>query len=156
MKSYVGVRQVQAAPMMLSEYFASLEGEAEEGGWDGHEAEGYLIIHPDGWQGWEHKAKFEDSHLQTGPNNTIIEQNVNDFIKSYEVTQWGDKTTVVHATLANGFIVSDSSSCVDPTNFNLDIGADICKDRIRNKVWHMLGFLLQCGVSGVVSSKDGE
>ena len=92
---------------------------------------------------------FEKAYIKVGNNNTIEEHNINEFIKSYDVSQWGDKTTVVHATLVNGFIITESSSCVDPANFNMDIGTSICKERIQNKLWEMLGFMLQTGVSGI-------
>jgi len=150
MKKYIGVKAVEAKPMRLVEAEDLLQRKIGPGN-----PQGYLVRYPDGYESWSPKKVFDDAYMEVGPNNTIIEQNVNDFIKSYEVTQWGDKTTVVHATLANGFIVSDSSSCVDPANFNLDIGASVCKDRIRNKVWAMLGFVLQCGVSGMIA-KRGE
>jgi hypothetical protein len=45
--------------------------------------------------------------------------------------------------------MSESSSCVDAANFNMDIGYNICKERIQNRVWEMLGFMLQSGVKGI-------
>ena len=75
--------------------------------------------------------------------STITEEMVDEFIDRYEITKMGEKTTVVLATLRNGFVISESSSCVDTKNYNEEIGASICKERIKNKVWELLGFLLQ-------------
>jgi len=151
MRKYVGVKVVQAEPMTLGEFYKE-KGTPYETIKAGDP--GYKVVYPDGYVSWSPKDVFEKAYMQVGDNNTIEENNVNDFIVGYDVQPWGDKTTVVHATLANGFIVSESSSCVDPENFNIDIGYLICKEKIQNAVWKMLGFLLQCGVSGI--KKGGE
>lgn len=148
MKNYIGVKMVKAEPMTAKEAGRLLQRPIDTSNTD-KEGNGYLVEYPDGYKSWSPKQAFEKAYLQIGDNNTIEEQNVNDFIKSYDVSQWGDKTTVVHATLANGFILTESSSCVDPANFNLDIGAGICKDKIRNRLWGMLGFLLQTALKGI-------
>lgn len=65
-----------------------------------------------------------------------------------ETKTLGDKTTVVRATLWNGFEIVEASSCVSPENYNEYIGESICLTKIRDKVWMLLGFLLQTAVSG--------
>jgi hypothetical protein len=57
------------------------------------------------------------------------------------------KTTVVAVTLPSGFVIVESSSCVDPDNYDGNIGFDICMNRIRNKVWELEGYRLQCEVA---------
>lgn len=64
-----------------------------------------------------------------------------------ETKTLGDKTTVVRATLWNGFEIVEASSCVSPENYNEYIGESICLDKIRDKVWMLLGFLLQTAAS---------
>ena len=56
----------------------------------------------------------------------------------------GQKTTVVCCTLPNGFEVTESSACVDPANYNHEIGVKICTERIANRVWQLEGYRLQC------------
>ena len=131
MRKYVGIKLIEAERQLRNN------------------EEGYKVVYPDGYISWSPKDVFEKSYLRVGDNNTIVEDNVNDFIKEYDVSQWGDKTTIVNATLANGFIITESSSCVDPANFNMDIGASICKEKIQNKVWGFLGFMLQSAVKGI-------
>lgn len=151
MKKYVGVKMVQAEPMTYGEFHCEKGTPYET--IKANNA-GYKVVYPDGYVSWSPKDVFEKAYMQIGDNNTIEEHNVNDFIVGYDVQPWGDKTTVVHATLANGFIVSESSSCVDAANFNMDIGYGICKEHIQDAVWKMLGFLLQCGVSGIKNGGD--
>ena len=74
---------------------------------------------------------------------------VDDFISEVHVTTLGEKTTVVRAVLVNGFEIVDASSCVSPENYSEELGKKICLERIKGKVWMLLGFLLQTGVSGV-------
>lgn len=53
------------------------------------------------------------------------------------------KTTVVMAQLPSGFVITESSSCVDPENYDEKIGLEICIDRITNKIWELEGYVLQ-------------
>lgn len=68
----------------------------------------------------------------------------NTFIK---VEQYGDKTTVLMATLPNGFVIVESSSCVDPANFDMKIGEQICMQKLENKIWELEGYKLQSKIS---------
>lgn len=148
MKKYIGFKMIEAEHMTAKEAGEVLQRSIDTSNADA-EGNGYLVKYPDGYTSWSPKAQFEKAYLQVGDNNTIVEQNVNDFVKEIEYQKWGDKTTVAKATLANGFIIVESSSCVDPANFNMDIGGEICKERIYNEVWKMLGFLLQSAKYGI-------
>lgn len=61
----------------------------------------------------------------------------------FHVETFGGKTTVVMATLPNGYIIVESSSCVDPANYCQELGEKICKERIKDKIWELEGYLLQ-------------
>jgi hypothetical protein len=80
--------------------------------------------------------------------NTITQDDVNAFIKNVETIKVGEKTTFVNVTLLNGFVLTESSSCVDPANYDHDMGEEICMEKIRDKIWFLLGFLLQSGLNG--------
>jgi hypothetical protein len=54
-----------------------------------------------------------------------------------------NKTTIVVCQLPNGFTIVESSSCVDPKNYDEVIGYEICKKRIENKLWELEGYCLQ-------------
>ena len=53
------------------------------------------------------------------------------------------KCTVVSCRLPNGFVIVESSACVDPDNYDEDMGVEICLDRIENKIWELEGYRLQ-------------
>ena len=76
-------------------------------------------------------------------NIKVTQEQVDGFIKTTEVMTIGEKTTLVHATLQNGFTITKTSACVDPENYDENIGAEICLEHIKNEVWYLLGFLLQ-------------
>lgn len=82
-------------------------------------------------------------------SNTVTQEQINSIIeKAQFVTEtYFNKTTVVLAKLPNGFVIVESSSCVDPANYNEKMGFEICKERIVNKVWELEGFALQSKLS---------
>jgi len=54
-----------------------------------------------------------------------------------------EKCTIVSVTLENGFVITESSACVDKANYNEEIGRDICMGKIRDKLWELEGYRLQ-------------
>ena len=70
--------------------------------------------------------------------NKLIAKSHSDDIKM------GNKTTVVHLTLPCGFSLIESSSCVDPENYDHELGVQICMRRIEDKIWELEGYRLQC------------
>lgn len=64
-------------------------------------------------------------------------------IKLREYYVFQNKTTVCCLTLLNGFTVVGSSACVDPRNFDKDIGEEIAFRNARNQIWQLEGYLLQ-------------
>lgn len=61
----------------------------------------------------------------------------------FEDLKLGTKSTVVLCTLPNGFQIIESSSCVDPANYDHGLGVDLCKKRIADKLWVLEGYVLQ-------------
>lgn len=78
-------------------------------------------------------------------NNTITQERINNILKNtrIETEKYGDKTTILKATLPNGFVIVESSSCIDPNNFDMEIGSKICMERLENKIWELEGYKLQ-------------
>lgn len=66
------------------------------------------------------------------------------------------KTTICQLTLQNGFTVLGFSACVDPKNFDKEIGQNIAKDNALDKVWDLEGYLLQQKLfeAGLVDIKE--
>lgn len=88
-------------------------------------------------------AKVEDETTEA-KKPKVTQKQVNMFIRSVTYTKMGDKTCVGLAVLKNGFEVCESASCVYPEMYDHDVGASLCLARIKDKVWMLLGFELQC------------
>lgn len=153
MKSYISTKLVKAKPMNRGEY-------NKFRGWDipkneNPDDEGYLIQYPDGYISWCPKKQFEEFNLKVEDNKNLASgvsigsKMVDDFIKEVHVSTLGDKTTLVRAILVNGFEIVESTGCVDKANYSEDIGAEICLNKIKDRIWYLLGFLLQTAYKGV-------
>lgn len=147
---YIETKFVSAVPMTHGEFYYKTACPVEFR--RGRPSDpGYMITYPDMHMEWIPKGAFESSHLSIPCDKSspsITDEVVEKFIKTYEVYKVGDKTTVAVATLVNGFILTESSSCVSPENYDEDLGAKICKTKIRDKVWFLLGFMLQSALKG--------
>lgn len=80
--------------------------------------------------------------------NTVTQEDINKIVAKthWQVEVFFGKCTVVVAKLPNGFILTESSACVDPVNYDVKIGTEICKERIANKIWELEGYRLQCAI----------
>ena len=147
MKKYIGCKMIEAEPAIkVDGKIYSLDGPVPR---SMNRQEGYRVKYPDGYESFSPKEVFEKAYMQVGDNVTITQDNVDNFIKSIDVITMGDKTTVVRATLVNGFEIVESSACVKKENYDEKNGAEICMEHIKNRIWHLLGFLLQTAVGGV-------
>lgn len=112
---------------------------------------GYKLKYEDGYESWCPKEIFEKYYMQVGERNTITQKMIDDMIEKSNISiqTVNKKTTIVHCVLPNGFTMVESSSCVDPSNYNEEMGAEICIDKIKNQLWNLLGFLLQTAKEGI-------
>lgn len=80
--------------------------------------------------------------------NTVTQKQIEKLIDkaNIEVKTIFDKCTVVAVQLENGFIMIESSACVDKKNYNEELGKNICLERIKNKLWELEGYKLQCSI----------
>ena len=80
--------------------------------------------------------------------NTVTQEQIEKLFEEAEkeIFVAYDKCLVMIVKLPNGFILTESSACVDPANFSREIGEEICIERIKNKLWEMEGYKLQCKV----------
>jgi len=78
-------------------------------------------------------------------NIKVTQRQIDDLINSANVkvsTEFG-KCTTVTMQLQNGFILTESSACVDPENYNQQLGKKLCYEHIENKLWELEGYALQ-------------
>lgn len=67
----------------------------------------------------------------------ILEQHIlkRDFMKVWH------KTTICLLTLDNGFEVVGSSACINPEDYDLDLGKKYAYEKAFEKLWDVYGFL---------------
>ena len=154
---YIGSKLLQAKSMTLGHY-------NQHRGWTIPKDEdpnrlGYLVTYPDGYESWSPKEVFEAAYLPMGEDNdgsTVTQNMVDDFIAETRDSKAGDKTTVVTLILQNGFEITETSSCVDPKNYNHELGVENATRRATDKVWLLLGFLLQCARNGITQPANQQ
>ena len=157
MERYVGTKQINARPMTKLEY-NQLRGWAIPAS-ENPDEEGYLVEyvkggksnHPDyaGYISWSPKDVFEESYQPLG--NRVHPAGIDELFNSltFKYERVGDTTvTGCWAFLPDGFQVGyGESACVDPANYNENVGRGIAKDNCevvaRNKLWELEGYLLR-------------
>ena len=153
MQKYIGTKLIEASPMRLGKYNAYRGWKIPDN--EEPEKEGYLVRYPDGYESWSPKDIFDQAYLAVEDNKelpsgvSIGPKMVAEFVSSIETKTMGEKTTVVRCVLRNGFEIWETSTCVDQRNYNQEIGEQICMERIKNKIWELLGFLLQTAWHGI-------
>ena len=147
METYIGVKIVHAEPREgigrksyaevtdLSRDIADLE-------------DGYRVQYKDGYASWCPKDTFEKANFKIVGKNGIDRQDIENFIKTVQVSTIGKRTTVVVVELINGYKIIESASCIDSSDYSELIGKEKCMKKVREKVWFLLGFLLQSALSG--------
>lgn len=62
---------------------------------------------------------------------------------TYDIRTVFGKCTVVSMRLPNGYVLVESSGCVDPERYNEEYGAELCVEQLEHRVWQLYGFALQ-------------
>ena len=77
--------------------------------------------------------------------NTVTKERIDKIVENtdFNVSTVFDKCTVVSAQLPNGFVIVEYSACVDKENYDVNLGYEICKKKIINKIWELEGYRLQ-------------
>lgn len=65
-----------------------------------------------------------------------------DTAETQEAVFW-DKEVVVSYKLLSGFTVLGRGACVDPANFNIEIGRQVAREQAEDQLWQLEGYLLQ-------------
>lgn len=102
------------------------------------------------------EAKLDGRFLKGFKNDAVTDNLVNEIMENSTIyiTTLAEKTTLVRCTLPNGFEIIETSTCIHPSNYDEAIGAEICLEKIRDKVWMLLGFLYQSALAGFNPNTD--
>lgn len=159
MRQYIGTKLIEAEPAYRctdNQMRVDIIADPDEAATYYKSEEGYRVRYPDGYESWSPKEAFEKAYLPLSTNGdlktdrpSISAEMVDNFILETWTQTAGDKTTIVRALLRNGFEIVEASSCVSPENYDETMGREICIKKIKDKVWMLLGFLLQTAVNGI-------
>ena len=160
MKQYIGTKIIEAEPAyrcMDGQGRVTITDDPSEAFPNFPSVEdGYRVRYADGYVSWSPKDTFERAYLPLETNKelraskpSISQEMVDNFILEIWTQTAGEKTTIVRAMLRNGFELVEASSCVSPENYDEKLGREISMKKIKDRVWHLLGFLLQTAVNGV-------
>lgn len=77
------------------------------------------------------------------PFEKITKDSIESRIDNISYMMVPDTTIMLcHIRMQNGYTVSGESACVDPGNFNLEIGKEIAYRNAFTKLWPLEGYLL--------------
>lgn len=131
MQKYIGIKMIEASPM------------------DRDGVAGYNVIYPDGYASWSPKEAFENAYLPITLESSITSIEIDAIIAEIATQQIDNKTVLVKSSQVTGFMEYDTASCVDPLNFDLEIGKKIAMDKIKSRLWYTMGFVLQWAKYGL-------
>lgn len=148
----IGIKMVELLAMTAA---VALEKGYKTNGKSGSD-EGYEVTYPDGYKSWCPKEVADASYFildEKNDGSKILKEDVEKFITNVDVITVGTKTTVVNAHTLTGFDTVKHSSCVDPKNYNEELGKQYAMEEVVNTLWAHLGFVLQWAKYGLTGNK---
>lgn len=82
--------------------------------------------------------------------NTVTQEHIDNLLdnaQTQEHTFW-EKEHLVSFLLPNGFSITGRSACVDPANFDIELGRKYAREDAENQLWKLEGYLLQSEIYG--------
>lgn len=88
--------------------------------------------------------------------NTVTQERINELLDSAETQEhiFWDKELLVSYKLNSGFTVTGRAACVDPANFDLEIGRKYAREDAENQLWKLEGYRLQLNLAGEIMEMD--
>lgn len=78
-------------------------------------------------------------------NNRVTQEEIDALLDAAETQEhvFWEKELIVSYKLPCGFTVSGRGACVDPANFNLEIGRKVAREDAENQLWKFEGYRKQ-------------
>lgn len=70
-------------------------------------------------------------------------ENLIDTADKQETTFWNKEVMISYRLKKNGFTILGRGACVDPANFDIEIGRKVARHEAIKKLWELEGYLLQ-------------
>lgn len=84
-----------------------------------------------------------DAAIAAQPYEKVTKDSIEAKIAKVDYMVLPDSTvTLCNITMKNGFSVRGESACVDPRNFNIEIGKGLAHKDAFSKLWPLEGYLL--------------
>lgn len=154
MSKFIGIKMIEAVEMTA--------GEARVKGYRVNqdcvdETRGYEVTYEGGYKSWSPADVFEKYYYKLADVNgdKISDKDVKYFIKKIDNVKVGTKTTNTTLTCLTGFEVHGQASCVNPNDFDINVGANYAQIKAEDKIWEGLGFVLQWAKYGL-SKNDNQ
>ena len=80
--------------------------------------------------------------LKASPAPRVTKEYIEERISHKSFTKFGQTVTICQLTIDNGFSVRGESACVNPANYDEEIGNQIAYDNAFRQLWPLFGFLL--------------
>lgn len=153
MSKFIGVKMVDAVEMTA--------GEAKAKGYRVNqdcidETAGFEVTYEGGYKSWSPADVFQKYYYKLADINgdEISDKDVRYFIKKIDNVKVGTKTTNTTLTCLTGFEVHGQASCVNPDNYDINVGANYAQIKAEDKIWECLGFVLQWAKYGLDKVND--
>ena len=149
----IGIKMVELIPMTAEEALAKGYRVNHKSG----NAPGYEVVYDNGYKSWSPKEVADSAYFILDEKNDgtkILKEDVEKFITNVDVMTVGAKTTIVNAHSLTGFDTVKHSSCVDPKNYNEELGKQYAMEEVIDSLWAHLGFVLQWAKNGLSSKKE--
>ena len=88
------------------------------------------------------------------PGRKLTKEFLESEVKMVEFNHFGETNTHCTITTKSGFVFTGESACVDPTNYDEDIGNKIAYDNAFGKMWMPYGFWLHKALAEQPKSDD--
>ena len=84
-----------------------------------------------------------DKAIAAQPYPKVTKDSIEEKIAKVDYLVLPDSTvTLCNITLKNGYSVRGESACVDPRNFNVEIGKGLAYKQAFDRLWPLEGYLL--------------
>lgn len=149
MKYAIGCKMVKFEEKTYGEYTKNKYGENKPMSDLPDDSQGYEVHYVDQtppYVSWTPKEVFERFYypIESEDGSILNSNDIDRFFWIEKSERLKDqKTTFVKGNTLTGFVQYDTSSCVDPKNYNQKFGENKAALRIKDKIYFGMGFVLQ-------------
>lgn len=78
-------------------------------------------------------------------NNRVTQEEIDALLDASETQEhiFWDKELIVSYKLPSGFTIAGRAACIDPANFDLEIGRKVARENAEHQLWQLEGYRKQ-------------